>query len=185
MVDRTICNWKKTRPPSSGHSVFSSSLVIPSRVAPLRPPRQRMVLPQHARKSQQLLNVLKILIWNEINCADLMSSSLNEREANFEVVFINNHINSWKSCSHFAEGFVFQPHLHLCRPGPLRQHRRTSKLLRILNQKKRKSWKIFTLKSLQQRLTNTNKFWNTSLQLSFSNLLWNPKWCLNTVKLRH
>lgn len=59
-----------------------------------------------------------------------MSSSLNEREAHFEgIVFIINHINSLKSCSHFAEGFVFQPHLHLCRLGPLRQHKGTSKLL--------------------------------------------------------
>lgn len=62
MLDRTSCNWKKTRPPSSGHSVLSSSLVMPSRVAPLRPPRQRTVLPE---KHHQLIN-LRIPFWNRI-----------------------------------------------------------------------------------------------------------------------
>lgn len=44
MVDLTACNWKKTRPPSSGQTVFSSSRVIPNSIEPLSPPRQRTVL---------------------------------------------------------------------------------------------------------------------------------------------
>ncbi|TNN85618.1 hypothetical protein EYF80_004251 [Liparis tanakae] len=44
MADLTACNWKKTRPPSSRHMVFSSTLVIPSSIEPLSPPRQRTVL---------------------------------------------------------------------------------------------------------------------------------------------
>lgn len=42
--DLTACNWKKTRPPSSGHTIFSSSLDIPRSIEPLSTPRQRIVL---------------------------------------------------------------------------------------------------------------------------------------------
>lgn len=43
-VDLTACNWKKTRPPSSGHTAFSSSLVIFNNEVPLSPAKQRTVL---------------------------------------------------------------------------------------------------------------------------------------------
>lgn len=42
--DLTACNWKKTCPPSSGHTIFSFSLLISSSIEPLSPSRQRTVL---------------------------------------------------------------------------------------------------------------------------------------------
>lgn len=127
MLDRTICNWKKTRAPSSGHSVFTSSLAIPSRVEPLRPPRQRTVLP--GKKNTTHWEIPSF--WESFSemepcsCCQAMLPG------------------GWRSHSHPAEVLVFQPHLHLRRPGTLGQHNRTSSLLRILDQSRvinRNTW---------------------------------------------
>lgn len=44
MADLMACNWKKTLPPSSGHTILISSLVIPRRSFPVSTPRLVAVL---------------------------------------------------------------------------------------------------------------------------------------------
>lgn len=44
MADLTVCSWKKTLLPSSGHTVLISSLVMPSRSLPVRTLRVFTVL---------------------------------------------------------------------------------------------------------------------------------------------
>lgn len=47
MADLTLCSWKKTLLPSSGHTVLISSLVIPSSSLPVRTPSVFTVLQRH------------------------------------------------------------------------------------------------------------------------------------------
>lgn len=51
MDDLTACSWKKTLPPSSGHTVRISSLVIPRSSLPVSTPRVFTVL--CAKKNKQ------------------------------------------------------------------------------------------------------------------------------------
>lgn len=62
MADLTACSWKKTLPPSSGHTVLISCLFIPRSCCPLSTPRLLTVL--YKRRNKMTLNASVISIAN-------------------------------------------------------------------------------------------------------------------------
>ena len=99
MADLTPWSWKKTFPPSSGHTVLISSLVIPSSWWPFSTPRLDAVLLNKNNKTQLYGLIIK-----------------------YVTNLLNKHLWSPSSpcgsChSHFGETFVIQPGFDLWRCG--------------------------------------------------------------------
>lgn len=98
MADLTPWSWKKTFPPSSGHTVLISSFDIPRSSLPLSTPRLLTVLQEKAEKTEYLRSTC--------------NTSL----------FYSGSLKTWLSpCglghSHLGESFVLQPGFHLWRWG--------------------------------------------------------------------